>query len=83
MENCSPFHRFLIPRFTTTPIKMTQQCTLGAPESQQYSGLHQKKHGQQSEGHSAALYSVLARPPFKYCIHVWGPQHRKDTDMLE
>jgi len=54
-----------------------------SPEGQQYPGLHQQRGGQQEEGGDCPPLSALIRPHLEYCIQVWGPQHRKDVELLD
>ena len=30
-----------------------------------------------------ALYLALLRAPLEYCVQAWGPQYRKDVELLE
>lgn len=48
-----------------------------SPESQLSPGLHH-----QSREGALPLCSAQTSPP-EHCIQVWGPQHRKDVDLLE
>ena len=53
-----------------------------SPEGQPYPGLHQKKCDQSREV-ILPLYSPPMRPHLEYCIQLWGPQYKKNMDLLE
>ena len=44
---------------------------------------HQRRVSQQGWGVIVPFSSALARPHLKYCIQIWGPQYRKDVELLE
>ena len=49
-----------------------------SPEGQLCAGLHSKSGGQQGEG-----LCPSTRSHRQYCVQAWGPQHRKDVELLE
>lgn len=55
-------------------------CTCSL-ESQQDPRLNQKK-GAGNQG-IIPLYLAFKRPHLKFCVYIWGPQHRRDVELLE
>ncbi|KAK4832880.1 hypothetical protein QYF61_026430 [Mycteria americana] len=54
-----------------------------SPESQPYTGLHQKKRGRQVKGGDSAPLLCSGETPPGVCIQLWSPQHKKDMELLE
>lgn len=55
----------------------------GSPDSQQYPGLNQKKRDKQLREVILSLYSAPLRSHLCPVTPLWGPHHKKDTDLWE
>ena len=67
---------FLLP----LKLDMSQQCAL-APGRPAISWVALKE--ERPAGRALLLYSALVKPHLEYCVQAWGPQQRKDVELLE
>ncbi|PKU45448.1 hypothetical protein llap_4240 [Limosa lapponica baueri] len=64
-------------------LKMSRRCVMAAQKANHFLDCIKMSMASRLREGILPLYSALVRPHLEYCVQLWGPQHKKDMDLLE
>ena len=64
-------------------LTMSHQCVLTAQKANHILGCMRRSMTSESREVIFPLYSTLVRSHLQYCVQLWGPQPKKDMDLLK